>query len=103
MITHAPLFPLKTTSVLNKTKFDADTYVEYNGSAEVFSETVSLIYFAFLYESMIWLGAKIIDVIISSTDRLIIPLNRNSTDGIIESASALKTLLFLKQMIHIRQ
>ena len=60
-------------------------------------------YFAFLYEIIIWLGANNTDAIINNTDLLIIPLKRNKTDGIIESANALKTLLFLKHAIQIAQ
>ena len=52
---------------------------------------------------MIWFGANITDEIINRTDLLIIPLNRNSTEGMPESANALKTLFFLKQTIHIAQ
>lgn len=36
-------------------------------------------------------------------NRLIIPLNKNSTEGITDNASALNILLFLKQMIQITQ
>ena len=39
----------------------------------------------------------------SNIDLLIIPLNRKIIDGITESANALKMLLFLKQIIQIRQ
>ena len=60
-------------------------------------------YFAFLYESIIWLGANTMAAIISSTDLLAIPLNRNMIEGIIDSDSALKTLLFLKQISQIKQ
>ncbi|MGN1202475.1 MAG: hypothetical protein ACI4RF_04210 [Eubacterium sp.] len=40
---------------------------------------------------------------ISKTDLLIIPLNKNITDGITESAMARNTLFFLKHTIHIKQ
>ena len=36
-------------------------------------------------------------------DRLIIPLNRNRTEGMMDSANALKTLLFRKQAAQITQ
>ncbi len=40
---------------------------------------------------------------ISRMDRLMAPLNRKTRDGRIESANALKTVLVLKQMDHIKQ
>ena len=43
------------------------------------------------------------DATSNKIDRLIIPLNKNSTEGITDSASALNILLFLKQMIQITQ
>ena len=60
-------------------------------------------HFAFLYESKIWLGANNIAAISNRIDRLIIPLNKNKTEGITDSASALNMLLFLKQIIQIAQ
>ena len=60
-------------------------------------------HFAFLYESRIWLGANNIAAISNRTDRLIIPLNKNKTEGITDSASALNMLLFLKQIVQIAQ
>ena len=51
----------------------------------------------------IWLGANNTDATISSTDLLMIPLNRNKTDGIMESASALKPLFFLKHITQTAQ
>lgn len=45
-----------------------------------------------------WLGANSKAVIVSKIEPVTIPLNKNSTEGIIDSASALKTLLFLKQI-----
>ena len=60
-------------------------------------------HFAFLYESRIWLGANNIAAISNGIDRLIIPLNKNKTEGITDSASALNMLLFLKQIIQIAQ
>ena len=51
---------------------------------------------AFLYESRIWLGANNIAAISNRIDRLIIPLNKNKTEGITDSASALNMLVFLK-------
>lgn len=47
----------------------------------------------------IWLGANSNDDEVSRSDLDIIPLNRNITDGITESASALKIPSFLKQKI----
>ena len=44
-----------------------------------------------------------IDDTISKIDLLIIPLNKNIIEGIIDNANALKTLFFLKQIIHIKQ
>ena len=41
--------------------------------------------------------------IVSRIDRLIIPLNRNRSEEMMDSASALKTLLFLKHTNQIRQ
>ena len=58
---------------------------------------------AFLYEIIIWLGANNKEDITSRTDLDIIPLNIKSTDGIIESESALNRLFLLKQMHHITQ
>lgn len=52
------------------------------------------IHSAFLYEIRIWLGANNIGAIISSTDLLVIPLNRNKNKVGIESADALKMPLF---------
>ena len=46
-----------------------------------------------------WLGANSNDDEVSRSDLDIIPLNRNITDGITESASALKIPSFLKQKI----
>ena len=60
-------------------------------------------HFAFLYESKIWLGANNIAAISNRIDLLIIPLNKNKTEGITDSASALNMLLFLKQIIQIAQ
>ena len=60
-------------------------------------------HFAFLYESRIWLGANNIAAISNRIDLLIIPLNKNKTEGITDSASALNMLLFLKQIIQIAQ
>ena len=60
-------------------------------------------HFAFLYESRIWLGANDIAAISKRIDRLIIPLNKNKTEGITDSAGALNMLLFLKQIIQITQ
>lgn len=40
---------------------------------------------------------------VRSTDLLITPLNKNSAEGRIESASALKTLFFLNHTIQMRQ
>ena len=48
-------------------------------------------------------GANSNDVIINNIDLLIIPLNKKITDGIIDNANALKTVFFLKQIIHIPQ
>ena len=64
---------------------------------------VNQYHFAFLYESRIWLGANNIAAISNRIDRLIIPLNKNKTEGITDSASALNMLLFLKQIIQIAQ
>ena len=50
-----------------------------------------------------WLGANSTAAIISGIDRIMTALNKNSTDGMIDNASALKTLLFLKQTAHIAQ
>ena len=61
------------------------------------------IHFAFLYETKIWDGANSTDVIISKIDLLITPLNKKITDGITESANALKTLVFFQQITHIAQ
>lgn len=52
---------------------------------------------------MMWLGAKMSAAAVSSTDLHIRPLKRNITDGMIDSASALKMLLFLKQTAQITQ
>ena len=60
-------------------------------------------HFAFLYESKIWLGANNIAAISNRIDLLIIPLNKNKTEGITDSASDLNMLLFLKQIIQIAQ
>ena len=60
-------------------------------------------HFAFLYESRIWLGANNIAAISNRIDLLIIPLNKNKTEGITDSVSALNMLLFLKQIIQIAQ
>lgn len=60
-------------------------------------------HFAFLYESKIWLGANNIAAISNRIDLLIIPLNKNKTEGITDSASALNMLLFLKQITQIAQ
>lgn len=46
-------------------------------------------HFAFLYESRIWLGANNIAAISNRIDLLIIPLNKNKTEGITDSVSAL--------------
>ena len=43
-----------------------------------------------------WQGANKRAAAVKSTDRERTPLNKNSSDGIIESASALKMLLFFK-------
>ena len=40
---------------------------------------------------------------ISNIDLLIIPLNKNITDGMIESANALNTLFFFQQITQIIQ
>ena len=49
-------------------------------------------------------GKKVPKVLaINKIDLLIIPLNKNNTDGIIESANALKILFFLKHIIQIIQ
>ena len=50
-----------------------------------------------------WQGANKRAAAVKSTDRESTPLNKNSSDGIIESASALKMLLFLKQTAQITQ
>ena len=47
---------------------------------------------AFLYEIKIWHGAKITAEIINKTDRLIIPLNKNTIDGSIDNANARNTV-----------
>ena len=41
--------------------------------------------------------------IISVSDLIRMPLNKNIADGRIDSANALNMLLYLKQIIHIRQ
>lgn len=58
---------------------------------------------AFLYEMRIWHGANITAAAVRIIERSITPLKIKIIDGIIESASARKTLLFLKQIAHIRQ
>ena len=50
-----------------------------------------------------WLGANSTAAADSSTDRLMIPLNKNSTDGMIDSASARNTLLLRKQAAQMPQ
>lgn len=55
-----------------------------------------MFYTAFLYEMRIWLGANSSAESVKRSERLIIPLNKNIAEGIIESAKALKALLFLK-------
>ena len=52
---------------------------------------------------MIWLGANSSAAMVKRIDRLIIPLNRNRTEGRMDSANALKTLLFRKQIAQITQ
>ena len=46
-----------------------------------------------MYEIKIWAGANSKADIIRHTDLLIIPLNKNITDGIIERANALKNIV----------
>ena len=58
---------------------------------------------AFLYEITICAGANNSDATINNTDLLMIPLNRKITAGIPDSANALKTVFFRKQIIHITQ
>ena len=79
----------KRTSPLSKGKLKKLEFHQYH--------------FAFLYESRIWFGANNIAAISKRIDRLIIPLNKNKTEGITDSASALNMLLFLKQIIQIAQ
>ena len=50
-----------------------------------------------------WHGANIVAATISGIERIIIPLNKNNTDGIIDNANALNTPFFLKHIAHIRQ
>ena len=50
-----------------------------------------------------WLGAKMSAAAVNSTDLHSSPLKRNITDGIIDSARALKMPLFLKQAAQIIQ
>lgn len=57
----------------------------------------------FLYEINMCVGANNIDEIINNIDLLNIPLNKKTTDGIIDSANALKTVFFLKHIIQITQ
>lgn len=59
-----------------------------------------MFYTAFLYEVRIWLGANSSAESVKRSERLIIPLNKNMAEGIIESAIALKALLFLKHTEH---
>lgn len=66
-------------------------------------KTERFFYTAFLYEMRIWLGANSSAESVKRNERLIIPLNRNSAEGIIESANALKTLPFLKQTAQMAQ
>ena len=50
-----------------------------------------------------WLGAKMTAARVSRMALLMIPLNRNSSDGRMERARARKTLLFRNQRIQIKQ
>ena len=50
-----------------------------------------------------WAGAKRRAEIVSSTDLVMIPLNKNRIDGRMDSASARNILLFRKQTIQTRQ
>ena len=50
-----------------------------------------------------WLGANMTAAIVGRIERLITPLDRNRSEGMMDSASARKTLLFLKHTIQIRQ
>ncbi len=68
-----------------------------NDKLEVYS------YFAFLYEIIIWAGEKNKAETINNIDLLIIPLNKKTTDGIIDNANALNIVFFLKQIVHIKQ
>ena len=67
------------------------------------STNVHQTYFAFLHERKICIGANNNDEKISSIDLLIIPLNKNTTDGVMESTNALKRLFLFQQIIHIMQ
>ena len=50
-----------------------------------------------------WAGANRRAEIVSSTDLVMIPLNRNRTEGRMDRASARNTLLFRKQTIQTSQ
>ena len=50
-----------------------------------------------------WAGANRRAAMVSNTDLVMIPLNKNRIDGRMDSASARNILLFRKQMIQIRQ
>ena len=51
----------------------------------------------------ICVGANKREETISNRDLLITPLNKNTTDGMTDSASALNRLFFLQQTTHITQ
>ena len=68
-----------------------------------FLMNVHKIYFAFLYERKTCIGANSNAEEISNIDLLIIPLNKNTTEGVMESANALKRLFLLQQTIHTMQ
>ena len=71
--------------------------------SSTFSPPNSYLYLTFLYEIIMWDGANIIAAKTNNIDLLITPLNIKTTDGIIESANALKTLFFFQQITHIAQ
>ena len=50
-----------------------------------------------------WAGANRRAAMVSNTDLVMIPLNKNRIDGRMDSASARNILLFRKQMIQTRQ
>ena len=54
----------------------------------------------FLYDSRIWDGANKSEDRISNIDLESIPLDKNKTDGIIESDNALEILSFFQRIIH---